>query len=78
MAEVTIRDLRNRGGAVVDRVAAGERLIVTRDGKPVAELRPVRSKSATAPVLLARWRRLPALDGRALRADLDERLDPSL
>jgi prevent-host-death family protein len=78
MAEVTIRDLRNRGGAVVDRVAAGERLIVTRDGKPVAELRPVRSKSATAAVLLARWRRLPELDGRALRADLDARLDPRL
>jgi len=39
MAEVTIRELRNHGGDVVDRVAAGERLIVTRDGRPVAELR---------------------------------------
>src|ERR1039457_4447672 len=28
MAEVTIRELRNRGGEVVDRVAAGERLTV--------------------------------------------------
>ena len=48
MAEVTIRDLRNHGGDVVDRVAAGERLIVTRDGRPVAELRPVLRRGPTA------------------------------
>ena len=32
MKKITIRDLRNRGGQVVDRVLAGERLLVTRDG----------------------------------------------
>jgi prevent-host-death family protein len=78
MAEVTIRELRNRGGAVVDRVAAGERLTVTRDGRPVAELRPIRPASLSAAELLRRWRRLPALDGAALRADLDSFIDPNL
>jgi antitoxin (DNA-binding transcriptional repressor) of toxin-antitoxin stability system len=39
MDEVTVRDLRNRGGNVLDRVARGETLTVTRDGRPVAELR---------------------------------------
>jgi prevent-host-death family protein len=78
MAEVTIRDLRNHGGDVVDRVAAGERLVVTRDGRPVAELRPVRSRGAKASVLLARWHRLPPVDGAALRGDLDATLDPRL
>ena len=78
MAEVTIRDLRNHGGDVVDRVAAGERLVVTRDGKPVAELRPVRTRGVSASMLLARWRRLPPMDGAALRGDLDSALDPSL
>ena len=78
MAEVTIRDLRNHGGDVVDRVVAGERLVVTRDGRPVAELRPVRSTGMTASALLARWRRLPVVDGAALRADLDATLDPRL
>ena len=78
MAEVTIRDLRNHGGDVVDRVAAGERLIVTRGGKPVAELRPVRRRGKSASVLLARWRRLPAVDGTALRSDLDATIDPRL
>jgi prevent-host-death family protein len=78
MAEVTIRDLRNHGGDVVDRVAAGERLIITRDGKPVAELRPVRTRGASASMLLARWRRLPPMDGAALRGDLDSTVDPRL
>jgi prevent-host-death family protein len=78
MAEVTIRDLRNHGGDVVDRVAAGERLVVTRGGKAVAELRPVRPRGPSASLLLMRWRRLPLMDGGALRGDLDSTLDPRL
>lgn len=78
MEEVTIRELRNHGGDVVNRVADGERVIVTRSGRPVAELRPLRSTRATATVLLRRWRRLPAMDLDALRADLDSVLDPGL
>ena len=78
MAEVTIRELRNHGGEVVDRVAAGERVIVTRSGKPVAELRPIRTTTATASALLRQWRRLPPVDLTALRADLDAAVDPAL
>ena len=76
MAEVTIRELRNHGGEVVDRVAAGERLTVTRDGRPVAELRPYRSTPLSAAVLLRRWRRLPILDAGLLRTELDALIDP--
>jgi len=36
MNEVTIRELRNRGGLVLDRVTRGEAVTVTRDGHPVA------------------------------------------
>jgi prevent-host-death family protein len=78
MSEVTIRELRNRGGSVVDRVAAGERVVVTRSGKPVAELRPVRGAGRTAAELVRRWRRLPPVDAVALRADIDAALDGSL
>lgn len=78
MAEVTIRELRNRGGAIVDRVAAGERLTVTRDGRPVAELRPYRSTPLPAAVLLRRWRRLPILDAGLLRGEVDAIIDPRL
>ena len=65
MESVTIRELRNRGGDVVDRVEAGERVTVTRDGRPVAELRPVRSRGVAAAALLERWRRLRGGRGRA-------------
>jgi len=78
MAEVTIRDLRNHGGDVVDRVAAGERLTVTRDGRPVAELRPVRATPMSAVDLLRRWRRLPSTDATRLRKELDALVDPQL
>ncbi|MFP4148561.1 MAG: type II toxin-antitoxin system Phd/YefM family antitoxin [Nitriliruptoraceae bacterium] len=76
--EVSIRELRNHGGEVVDRVAAGEHLTVTRAGKPVAELRPTGRSALKAEVLLERWRRLPRLDPDRLREDVDELLDPSL
>ena len=56
MDTVTIRDLRNHGGEVVSRVEAGERVTVTRDGRPVAELRPLRARGIGAAALLERWR----------------------
>ena len=77
-SEVSIRELRNHGGDVVDRVAAGERLTVTRSGKPVAELHPVGRPAVKAEVLLERWRRLPSLAADRLREDLDDVLDPTL
>ena len=76
--EVNIRELRNHGGEVVDRVAAGEHLTVTRAGKPVAELRPMGRPALTAEVLLDRWRHLPPVDADQLREDLDDLLDPAL
>jgi prevent-host-death family protein len=78
MMRVTIRELRNQGGQVVDRVLGGESVVVTRSGKPVAELRPVRSRGLDAATLLARWRHLPRIDPDAFRADLDTALDPTL
>lgn len=78
METVTIRDLRNRGGEVVDRVAGGAHVTVTRDGRPVAELRPVRPRGLSATALLERWRRVPAVDARSLRNDVDTVIDPRL
>ena len=78
MKEVTIRELRNRGGEVVNRVAGGERLIVTRSGTPVAELRPMQSMGLSSSTLLERWRRLPAMDYRKLRDDLDSVIDAAV
>ncbi|WP_022927488.1 type II toxin-antitoxin system Phd/YefM family antitoxin [Patulibacter americanus] len=77
-SSVSIRDLRNQGGEVVDRVSRGEGVTVTRDGRPVATLRPVPPVPLSAEALLARWRGLPTGDPDALRRDLDAVLDPSL
>jgi prevent-host-death family protein len=71
MANVSIRELRNQGGEIVDRAASGERITITRGGKPVAELRPLHSE-LTADVILERWRRLPPIDYEAFRHDVDE------
>jgi prevent-host-death family protein len=78
MPDVTIRELRNTGGEVVERVIAGEVLTVTRDGLPVALLSPLPKRPITAEVLLERWRRLPPMDPNSLRHDLDQVFDPSL
>jgi prevent-host-death family protein len=78
MAEVTIRELRHHGGDVVDRVERGERVTVTRDGRPVAVLSPVGPVPLSASALLRRWRRLPALDARSLRTDIDSVVDSRL
>jgi prevent-host-death family protein len=78
MDMVTVRELRNHGGEVLDRVARGEALIVTRDGAEVAELRPRTRRSPTPPDLIARRRRLPKVDPEALRRDLDAVLDSAL
>jgi prevent-host-death family protein len=75
MCEVSIRELRNRGGEVIDRVERGERLTVTRDGRRVAELRPIKRPGALASVLVERWSRLPQLDGGQLRTNIDQVID---
>jgi prevent-host-death family protein len=78
MADVSIRDLRHHGGLVIDRAAQGERIKITRSGKPVAELHAVSRPGLSAEALVARYRMLPPLDGAALRADIDHTIDASL
>lgn len=77
MADASIRDLRNRGGEIVDLAASGEAVTITRDGKPVAELRAVPGAALSSTALLAKWRSLPFVDPAALRADVDATIDPS-
>jgi antitoxin (DNA-binding transcriptional repressor) of toxin-antitoxin stability system len=78
MAEVSIRELRNQGGDVVDRAARGEQITITRAGRAVAELRAVSRVPLSAETLLKHWRRLPIVDPVSLRRDIDELLDAGL
>lgn len=78
MGAVTVRDLRNKGGDVLDRVARGDTLVVTRDGVPVAQLSPLPTPTASTAELIARRKHLPHVDPAQLRADLDAVIDPAL
>src|SRR5919109_212705 len=43
MDRIALRELRNQASRVVRRARAGERMIITVDGVPVAEIGPVRA-----------------------------------
>jgi prevent-host-death family protein len=47
MDRVGIRELRNNVAAVVRRAGAGERIVVTVDGVPVAQVGPLDAPTAT-------------------------------
>jgi prevent-host-death family protein len=72
------RELRNDNAKVIDAVTAGETFVVTRNGEPVAELRPIRtgrrafiSRDEVAALATAGVR----IDRHHFRADLDRRID---
>lgn len=73
-----MRELRNHGGEVLSRVERGETFIVTRDGAELAELRPLRRRSAGPAELIERRRHLRPVDPESLRNDLDDIVDSSL
>ncbi len=50
-ASINARDLSRRAASVLDRVEHGERLVVTRDGEPIAEIIPIDPTQR----LFARW-----------------------
>jgi prevent-host-death family protein len=77
MADVSIRELRNHGGEVVERAQRGERLVITRDGKPVAELVALRRPPVPLEEMARRWARLPSVDPSRLRSDIDAVIDAS-
>jgi prevent-host-death family protein len=78
MSVVNVRDLRNHGGEVLERVIAGETITVSKSGLEVAELRPLRRRGVSADEVVRRWKGLPSVDPAALKADIDSILDTSL
>lgn len=75
------RELRNDNAKVIEAVAAGETFVVTRNGEPIAEIRPV---SARRPTFISRAD-VAALsinpvriDHVRFKADLDRSIDQSL
>lgn len=72
------RELRNDNAKVIEAVTAGETFVVTRNGEPVAELRPLQagrrrfiSREELAVLASANVR----IDRDRFRADLDDVID---
>ncbi|MEP6650909.1 MAG: type II toxin-antitoxin system prevent-host-death family antitoxin [Lapillicoccus sp.] len=78
MSEVTVRELRNKGGEVLDRVLAGEQITVTKHGKPIVDLVIHREPAVPIDVLIEDARHLPPMDYALLRADIDAIMDTRL
>ncbi len=75
------RELRNDNARVIEAVAAGESFVITRNGVPIAELKPIRtSRRAAIPKveLVALATSGPHVDPRRFRADLDRVIDQGL
>ena len=58
MREVTLREANQNFSACVAEVEAGERLVLTRRGRPVAQLIPFREKAKPDPKQEAAWQEM--------------------
>jgi prevent-host-death family protein len=73
------RELRNQSAAVLREVEAGETIVVTRNGTPVAELRPIRARRfVLRATISAGAAHAPRIDAQRFRADLDAVIDQRL
>jgi prevent-host-death family protein len=76
---ITQRELRNQSASVLREVEAGRTIVVTRNGTPVAELRPVQPRRFVLRATLAdAAARAPRIDAARFRADLDAVIDQRL
>lgn len=77
--EITQRDLRSRSAEIMDAVEHGETFIVTRSGKPIGELIPLRRRrEVTREQFVEMSKNAPVIDLEKFRADLDSVIDQDL
>jgi len=74
MKSVTVRELHERTGAIIDMAAEGHVVLVTKRGRPVAEIRPTLASTGRRTLpdrteILARFPRLRGDSGRFLETD---------
>ena len=74
--ELTQRQLRNESGEIMRALDSGESFVVTRNGVPVGELRPVqRRRFVRTDTALQAFENAAAIDARRFRGDLDRLAD---
>lgn len=77
VVDVSVCDLREHGGDLVERVRRGERIIITQSGRRVAQLVAIRERSVSLAALIERRRHLPPVDPAVLLTDCDSVVDAS-
>lgn len=77
MAEsITQRELRNNSGEIMRRLDAGDEFIVTRNGIPVGELKPIRRRRFVDRERLQRlFAQIPPENVDDFRRDIDRGID---
>lgn len=74
--EISQRELRNESGDIMRGLDRGESYVVTRNGVPVGELRPLRkSRFVPADVVSGAFNSAAAIDAVRFRADVDHVID---
>jgi prevent-host-death family protein len=73
---LTQRELRNQSGEIMRELDRGEDFVVTRNGQPVGELRPIRPRQfVPTGILQEALRGTGHIDPERFRADVDAILD---
>lgn len=74
---ITQRQLRNDSAKVLRAVQEGQSMTITRNGTPVAELRPLAARRFVSRALLKEAAKTaPRIDARRFRDDIDAVIDP--
>ena len=77
MRTITQRVLRNESAAILRDMQAGQSVIVTPNGTPVAELKPVSPRRFVSGAAVAEAAQtMPRIDAARFRADLEAAVDP--
>jgi len=74
--QISQRELRNDSGRIMRALDEGQTFVITRNGRPVGELRPLRrDRFVEAVAVVDVFQHAPAIDGARFRKDIDEFVD---
>lgn len=73
---VGVRELTRRTSAYVRRAAEGEQILITDNGRPVAQLVPLTTGNPAADRLIAEGKLIPAANPGGIKAVLAMELEP--
>lgn len=75
---ISQRELRNQSGQIMRALDRGEDFIVTRNGVPVGELRPVRRRFVARTLLVEVMRSAPPVDAERFAQEVDAGVDQGI